>query len=72
MNKQFWDQLLVTTSAIEAIADTEVDRLAKVHEQLESIENVYHRTFDPTDAYEEYVAVSLCRAINQALPGSQQ
>lgn len=67
MNKQFWDHLLVIATALEERAGTEDNQLPEVREKLESIGLVYHRAFDPADAYEEYVAVTLCRAIGQAL-----
>lgn len=67
MNKAFWDHLLATATAIEECAGTEDRQLPEVREKLESIDLVYHRAFDPADSYEEYVAITLCRAVGQVL-----
>lgn len=70
MSDQFWNHLLATASAIDGLATSGEDRLAEIGAQMESIEVLYQRAFDPADAYAEYVAVTLCRAINNALPRS--
>lgn len=64
MTNQLWDHLLATASAIEELATSNDKRMADIRE---SIEVAYHREFDPADTYTEYVAVTLCRALNKAL-----
>lgn len=70
MNNQLWDHLLATASAIDALAGPRDCTLADIRTHMETIEIAYDREFDPADCYAEYVAVSLCRAINRALQES--
>lgn len=67
MNHQLWDHLLLTASSIEELADAVDDKISRLSAQMETIDITYHRAFDPADAYKEFVAVTLCRAIHKAL-----
>lgn len=68
MNNEFWNHLLATATAIEELTAAEDDKNAiDINMQMDTIDFLYHRSFDPADAYPEYVATTLCRAINKAL-----
>ena len=67
MNSRFWDHLLSMASSIEQFQGSEEERRNQLIAQLETIDVLYHRQFDPADVYPEYVATTLCRAISSAL-----
>ena len=67
MNNQFWNHIFALASAIEETGESDESSLDQVKGQLETIEVLYQRTFDPADNYQEYVAVSLCNAVNKVL-----
>lgn len=67
MNNQFWDYLLSIATAIEENSEANQDLFGQLSAQLDGIELLYHRKFDPVDAYEEFVTVTLCRAIAKTL-----
>lgn len=67
MNSRFWDQLLSMASSIEQLEGSDEEKKSQLIAQLETIDVLYHRQFDPADVYPEYVAVTLCRAISSAL-----
>lgn len=65
--KAFWDHLFSIASTLEDTTSPTNTHMAGIQEHMESIEALYHRTFDPVQSYPEYVAVTLCRAINRTL-----
>lgn len=66
-NNLFWNQLLLRSDAISDINAQAEDARAQILAQLASISEQFDRTFDPADAFEEYVAVALCQALERAL-----
>lgn len=64
---QFWNQLLVRCDAIAAIDPGADDARAQLSAQLETIATAYGQHFDPADQFEEYVAMALCRTIEQVV-----
>ena len=68
MNNQFWNNLLSISLSVEEIAKkNNADALTELVAYLETIDITYQRTFDPADAYHEYVAVTLCRVVANTL-----
>ncbi len=72
MNNQFWNQLFTMASSVGQADETKESALARLEEQLETIEVMYRGSFDPADNFEEYVAVALCNAVNKAISQSRQ
>lgn len=66
-NTQFWNQLLLRSDAITEIKAGSPEALEETLAQLASITEQYDRVFDPVDAFEEYVAVALCQALQRAM-----
>lgn len=67
MNNQFWNHIFALSSAIEQTEEKAESSLAQIKGQLETIDVLYQRTFDPADNYQEYVTVALCKAVNKML-----
>lgn len=65
MDAQFWNHLLTTATALETHSEPDDDTLTVLLGHMESIDVLYHRNFDPAEAYKEYVAVALCRAVSK-------
>ncbi|XPF93834.1 hypothetical protein ACM9HF_17715 [Colwellia sp. RE-S-Sl-9] len=67
MNHIIWNQLLSISDKLnesEALTENTIEKLIA---QLESINIAHERSFDPAENFEEYVAVTLCQAINKVL-----
>ncbi len=63
----FWNSLLTHADAIADIDPVSADALEQLQAQLVTIDEAFGRSFDPADAFEEYVAVALCRSVQQTL-----
>jgi hypothetical protein len=66
-NTTFWNQLLMRSDSIADIDPAAADAKEQVIAQLATIGEQFDRTFDPADQFEEYVAVTLCQALQRAL-----
>lgn len=66
-NNVFWNQMLMRSDSIMDIDPNAPDALEQVRAQLNTIAEQFGRVFDPADQFEEYVAVTLCQALQRAL-----
>ena len=66
-NTLFWNQLLLRSDAISDINPQAADAPEQLLAQLGTICEQFDRAFDPADAFEPYVAVTLCQALRRAL-----
>ena len=67
MSKIFWNQVYSLTEQLTANVNTDHDQIQTIISQLESICIAHERSFEPADEFEEYVTLSLCRAIADTL-----
>lgn len=67
MSNIFWNQLLSLTEELNSSANAKEENIKALATQLESICISHERSFEPADEFEEYVTLSLCRAIVDTL-----
>ena len=67
MNNIIWNQLLSLAEDLHASTNAKEEKINSLVTQLESICISHERRFEPADEFEEYVTLSLCRAITNTL-----
>lgn len=67
MNNIFWNQLLSLTEELNSSVNAKEANINALITQLESICICHERSFEPADEFEEYVTLSLCKAIADTL-----
>lgn len=67
MNNVIWNQLLSVSDELNDAKQSKEEKIKLLIAQLESIEITHERSFDPSENFEEYVAVALCQSIKNTL-----
>lgn len=71
MNEQhFWYYLLNVSESLDAIQPDPEKAREQLLEYLETVEEVFGKSFDPVDEFEKFSATALCKSIRKFLQAS--
>lgn len=70
-SKHFWFYLMNIGENIAALDPDDRELESKLLEQLDTLQEVYGRSFDPVDDFEAYAAVYFGNSIRRLLAGRQ-
>lgn len=66
-DQHFWLYLLNISESLGTLEADSEESKQRLLEYLETVEEVFNKSFDPVDEFEKYSALALCKSIKRVL-----